>query len=47
MLKQLLLCGLCLSSSLLADKAAQPTSNVISAGPWVTVRDSGWDNRNV
>ena len=46
MLRQILLCALCLSSSLLADKSVQPSSNVISAGPWVTVSDSGWNNRN-
>ena len=46
MFRQLFIIGFCLSSSL-ADKSAQPTSNVISAGPWVTVSDSGWNNRNV
>ena len=41
MIRFTLLCVLCLSS-VLADKMEEPSPNIVSVGPWVTVRDSGW-----
>ena len=47
MIRLTVFCVLCISP-MLADKMEEPSPNIVSVGPWVTVRDSGWrQNQNM